>query len=71
MGWDADCEGALTGSRPIVVFPSRSAARKAIAISRSWRKLQSQRGGSTNEDWSPECAEHIKVVDVVEAVDHD
>ena len=55
MGWDADCDGALAYGEPVVVFPNRGAARKAIRISRLWNALLRERGETTNSDFDPEA----------------
>jgi hypothetical protein len=63
MGWDADCEGALTGyTGAVAVFESRADARRAIAVSRAYMRLCEAQGKPTNSDWRTGCAHCIKVL---------
>lgn len=65
MGWDGECEGALEGSAPFVVFPSKAEARTAIRISRKHYELRKLQGKITNEDFSPQCRKCILIKPVV------
>jgi hypothetical protein len=66
LGWDDECEGALEYSDPVVVFPNRKAARRAISVSKKYAALCKAQGKPANSDFLPECADCIKIVRVVE-----
>lgn len=53
MGMAPDCEGAVesAGSDPIAIFPSRSAARRAITISTLHNRLLKAQGKIYNCDF--------------------
>lgn len=65
MSWDPECEGALDGGKPVVIFPNRAAARKAIRISRRWYALRREQGGVVNSYFEPTCAKHVSIELVV------
>lgn len=69
FGWSEECEGALGGGWPVVVFPSHAAARKAITISKRNAKLCEAQGKPVDTDWLPECSRCIKIIPVVFAPD--
>lgn len=64
MGWDEECEGALEYGRPVVVFPDRKAAQKAIRVSKKWAALRQAQGKVVNTDFLPECAKCIQIIPV-------
>jgi hypothetical protein len=62
LGWDTDCEGALCCVEPVVVFPDRNAARKAINVSARYNDLCREQGKSNrNTDFDPECRPYIRI----------
>ena len=66
MGWDTDCDGALCCVGDAVVFPDRTAARRAINISTAYAKLRKSQGLPWNEDFI-ETIRHVKIAPVVMA----
>lgn len=65
MGSDNKCDGALCVDEcDPVAFPTRKAARSAIAISRAKAKLDLAQGKVANEDWLPGSSEYIKIMPV-------
>ncbi len=50
---DPDCDGALRclGLGPVVIFPDRKSAQKAITISRRCAELEKEQGKTYNEDF--------------------
>lgn len=66
-GWDSDCDGALAYSRPVVVFPDRKAARRAIRISAAHAKLLIEQGiiASDDSDFIPPYQANIRIVPVL------
>ena len=51
-GLDPNCEGALSLTEPVAVFPDRKAARRAIAISKNLAELVTAQGGPANTDFT-------------------
>lgn len=66
-GWDEDCAGALALAVPIVVFPTRAAARKAITISAQYARLCKAQGVAAMDDFLPPDRSRVKIVPVVAA----
>jgi hypothetical protein len=66
MTADPDCDGALCcGTGPVVVFPDRPAAQRAIRISRACYRLMVEQGQEADYNWSHECRTCIKIRPVV------
>lgn len=68
MGRDEDCDGALCSMHDgkIVMFLSRSDARRAIKISTAYAKLCKAQGLVANEDFL-EGITNVKIVECVSA----
>jgi hypothetical protein len=65
MAWAEDCEGALapTGDlSPVAMFGSRSAARKAIAISAAFARLGKAQGKPYCDDFLPPASQCLRIV---------
>ncbi len=65
-GWDDDCDGAVAciiGKQAVAVFPDHKAARKAIAISTAWARLNKELGKPACEDFTdPMFRKFIRIV---------
>lgn len=64
-GWDRECEGALEYIEPVVVFPDRKAAQRAIRISVAKARLEKEQGRPANDDFLPPYRKHVKIIPVV------
>lgn len=70
MGWDKDCDGALStivGGGPVVLFSDRAAARKAIDVSAKYAALCKAQGKPASEHFLGECRKHVRIVPCVAA----
>lgn len=64
MTADFSCEGALCcGLGPVVLFPDRKQARRAIQISKTFARLCELQGKIANTDFLGD-PKHIKIVNV-------
>lgn len=64
LGFDQDCEGALSFGEHVALFADANAARKAIAISVKFAELQKAQGKIPNTDFLLPARKHIRILSV-------